>query len=217
MKNNVVIKSNRSGMTVILDPEVPYEQLLSDVAKKFGETAKFWGSVQMTLTLAGKPLTPEQEFQMINVITSNSEIEILCLLDQDLERTSRCEKALNDKLMELSAATGQFFRGNLNSGETLESEYSIVVIGNVEAGARVISKGNVVVIGDLRGSVTAGVSGNADACVAALDMAPSQLKIAGYQAPCSDKGKRLARGPVMVTVENGEICVKSMKKSFFQR
>ncbi len=217
MKNSVVIKSNRSGMTVILDPEVPYEQLLADVAAKFGETARFWGSVQMTLTLAGKPLTPEQEFQMVNVITENSEIEILCLLDQDLERTTRCEKALNDKLMELSAATGQFYRGSLSSGETLESEYSIVVIGNVEQGARVISKGNVVVIGDLKGAAIAGISGNTDACVAALDMAPEQLKIADCEAKCSDKGKRLAKGPVVVTVENGEICVKSMKKSFFQR
>lgn len=217
MKNSVVIKSNRSGMTVILDPEVPYEQLLADVAKKFGETSKFWGSVQMTLTLAGRPLTPEQEFQMINVITGNSEIEILCLLDQNLERTSRCEKALNDKLMELSAATGQFYRGDLKGGNTLESEYSIVIIGNVEPGAKVISKGNIVVIGDLKGAAVAGISGNTDAVVAALEMAPTQLKIADFQAACSEKGKRLVKGPAVALVENNQICVKSMRKSFFQR
>ena len=60
MKNSVVIKSNRSGMTVILDPELPFEQLLQDVAVKFGESAKFWGSVQMALTLAGRDLSPER-------------------------------------------------------------------------------------------------------------------------------------------------------------
>ena len=54
MKNSVVIKSNRSGMTVILDPELPFKQLLADVAAKFGESARFWGSVQMALTLAGR-------------------------------------------------------------------------------------------------------------------------------------------------------------------
>ena len=63
MKSSVVIKSNKSGMTVILAPEVPFEELLGDVAKKFEESARFWGSVQMTLTLAGRPLAPEQEFQ----------------------------------------------------------------------------------------------------------------------------------------------------------
>ena len=61
MKNTVVIKGNKSGMTVILDPEAAYETLLLDIAAKFEESARFWGSVQMTLTLAGRPLTPEQE------------------------------------------------------------------------------------------------------------------------------------------------------------
>ena len=116
MKNTVVIKGNKYGMTVILDPGVPFETLLQDIATKFEESTKFWGSVQMTLTLAGRPLTPEQEFSIVNVITENSQIEILCLVDQDANRIKRCEKALNEKLMELAATTGQFFRGNLKDG-----------------------------------------------------------------------------------------------------
>ena len=47
MKNTVVIKGNKSGMTVILDPEAAYETLLLDIAAKFEESARFWGSVQM--------------------------------------------------------------------------------------------------------------------------------------------------------------------------
>ncbi len=217
MKNTVVIKSNKAGMTVILDPEIPFEQLVSDVADKFGSSAKFWGSVQMTLTLSGREMTPEEEFRIVNTITGNSQIEVLCLLDQDLNRTRRCEKALNEKLMELSAATGQFYRGCLRSGETIDSETSIVVIGDVEQGARIVSKGNIVVLGDLYGSVHAGISGNEDAVVAAFEMAPSGLKIADFEAKCSDRGKRLARGPVMVSVQDGQIRIESMKKSFFRR
>ncbi len=215
MKNSVVIKSNRSGMTVILDPELPFEQLLKDVAAKFGESARFWGSVQMALSLAGRDLSPEEEFELVNVITGNSDIEILCLLDQDLERTRKCEKALNEKLMEISAASGQFYRGTLKEGESIDAETSIVVIGDVEKGARIISKGHVVVIGDLRGSVVAGVSGNSEAIVAAMEMAPSSLRIADFEVPCSPKGKRLAKGPVTVSVEDGQPVVRSMRKGLF--
>ena len=121
MKNTVVIKSNKSGMTVILAPEVPFEQLLLDIASKFEDSAKFWGSVQMVLTLTGRPLTPQQEFEIVNVIMEHSQIEILCLVDLDSNRTKRCEKALNEKLMELSSATGQFYKGCLRKGESLES------------------------------------------------------------------------------------------------
>lgn len=215
MKSSVVIKSNRSGMTVILDPDLPFEQLLADVAAKFSESAKFWGSVQMALTLAGRELSPEEEYALVNEITGNSDIEILCLLDEDLERTRKCEKALNEKLMEIAAAGGQFCRGTLHSGESLDAETSVVVIGDVEKGARIVSKGHVVVIGDLRGSVAAGISGNADAIVAAMEMAPSALRIADYEARCSEKGKRLAKGPVIVSVEDGQISIRSMRKGLF--
>lgn len=68
----------------------------------------------MALLLQGRTLTAAQEMQIVNTITENSGIEVLCLLDQDLERVERCEKALNQKLMEFSERTGQFYRGDLH-------------------------------------------------------------------------------------------------------
>ena len=135
MRSAVVIKSSRAGMTVILDPQIPFEELLAAVGKKFRESARFWGSAQMTLTLEGRELTPAEELAIVDAITRNSQIEVLCLLDTNAERIERCEKALNDKLMELNSQTGQFYRGNLRRGDALESEASIVVIGDVEHGA----------------------------------------------------------------------------------
>ena len=215
MKNTVVIKSNKSGMTVILAPEVPFEQLLLDIASKFEDSAKFWGSVQMVLTLTGRPLTPQQEFEIVNVIMEHSQIEILCLVDLDSNRTKRCEKALNEKLMELSSATGQFYKGCLRKGESFESEASIVVIGDVEQGARVTAKGNVIVLGELKGTVMAGAAGNAEAVVVALTMAPYQLKIADAATPVNEKGRKMGRGPVTASLTDGKILMDPLKKSFF--
>lgn len=215
MSGTVVIKSNKSGMSVFLDSDVPFEQLLGDIAMKFKESAKFWGSVQMTLTLEGRVLNPSEEFQIVNVITEHSQIEILCLIDRDANRIKQCEKALNDKLMELSSNTGQFFRGNMGEGESLESESSIVIIGDVGRGAKVTAKGNVIVLGKLEGSVTAGVAGSEGTVIVAFEMAPTQLRIAQYSGRCQEKGKRLGRGPMIACVENCTIIVKNIKKSFF--
>ena len=214
MKSTVVIKSNKSGMTVILAPEVPFEQLLRDIAVKFEDSTRFWGAVQMTLTLAGRPLTPEQEFQIANVIMDHSQIEIVCLVDLDSNRTKRCEKALNEKLMELSAQTGKFYKGDLHRGDNLDSEASIVVIGDVNHGARITAKGNIIVLGELKGSVYAGCNGNADAVVVALDMAPIQIRIGNFSSRIGEKNKRLGKGPMLAVVEDGAICTRSLKKSF---
>lgn len=214
MHNAVVIKSSKAGMTVILDPDLPFGELLEAIGKKFRESARFWGSVQMTLTLEGRDLTAAQEFAIVDTITKNSQIEVLCLLDTDAERIERCEKALNDKLMELNSQTGQFYRGTLKRGDCLESEASIVIIGNVDHGARVTAKGNVIVLGELKGTVTAGVSGNPQAVVLALDMAPLQIRIGDLSSRFNERNKRLGRGPMIALMEDGAIVMRSLKKSF---
>lgn len=214
MKSRVVIKSSKAGMSVFLDPDCPFEEILASIAVKFRESARFWGSVQIALSLEGRELTAEEEFKIVNTITENSSVEVLCLIDHDAQRIERCEKALNQKLMELSYRTGQFCRGDLHRGEALDSEASIVVIGDVLHGARVTAKGNIIILGTLKGTAHAGISGNDEAVVVAMEMAPLQIKIGSYSQQYGDKGRKLGRGPVMAYVENCSICTKPIKKTF---
>lgn len=202
-------------MSVFLDPDGTFEELLAEIAAKFRKSAKFWGNAQMALILEGRKLTAEEEFRVVNTITDNSGIEVLCLIDQDAGRIERCEKALNQKLMELSQQTGQFYKGDLHRGESLESEASIVIIGNICHGARVTAKGNIIVLGELRGSVHAGISGNPDSVVVALEMLPLQIRIGDYGCHYGDRSRKLGHGPMIAHVENCSICVKPIKKSLF--
>ena len=214
MGSTVAIKGNKSGMSVYLDPSVPFQQILADIEKKFRESAKFWGSVQMALALEGRSLTPDEEYQIVNAIMGSSQVEIICLIDQNGEQIRRCEKALNEKLMELSSQTGQFYKGDLKRGDSLESEASIVVIGDVNHGARVTAKGNIIILGELKGSVFAGAAGNSQAVVVALDMAPTQIRIADQISRNGEKNKRLGRGPMIAGIENGGIYTKVIKKNW---
>ena len=43
MQDGIVIKSSKAGMTVILNPDLPFPDLLASIAKKFGDSARFWG------------------------------------------------------------------------------------------------------------------------------------------------------------------------------
>ncbi len=217
MHNTVVIKGNKSGLTVFLDPAPPFEMILRDVAAKFRESSRFWGSVQMALTLEGRAMTPAEEFAVVNTITENSQIEILCLLDRDVNRIERCEKALNEKLMEINSRTGNFYKGSLSAGESLEAEASLVVIGDVERGARITARGNVIVLGELKGAVYAGAGGDPEAVTVALEMAPSMIRIGEIQQKFGEKSRRLGKGPMIAGIQDGRIAVKTLKKSFLSR
>lgn len=70
----------------------------------------------------------------------------------------------------------------LRSGFVLEFPGSIVVVGDVNPGAQIIAGGNIFVWGRVRGVVHAGAEGDEEAVVCALDLSPTQLRIAGQIA-----------------------------------
>jgi septum site-determining protein MinC len=110
------------------------------------------------------------------------------------------------------------YRGYLRSGHKLFRKETILVIGDVNPGAEVISHGDVLVWGRLRGIVHAGAAGNHRAIVAALDLDPTQLRIASTLAVGADptvgvSGKWLwkrskNKRPEIARLSNREIAVE---------
>lgn len=70
----------------------------------------------------------------------------------------------------------------LRSGYKLEFPGHVIVVGDVNPGAEIVAGGDVVVWGRLRGVVHAGAEGKEDAVICALDLSPTQLRIAGQIA-----------------------------------
>lgn len=66
----------------------------------------------------------------------------------------------------------------LRSGFRLQHPGHVTVVGDVNPGAEIIAGGNVLVWGRLRGMVHAGATGDETAIVCALDLSPTQLRIA---------------------------------------
>jgi len=73
-------------------------------------------------------------------------------------------------------------RGTLRSGDHLQVDGSVLVLGDVNPGARVSANGDVRVWGRLRGIAHAGQDGDTSARVVALQLRPLQLRIAGAVA-----------------------------------
>lgn len=78
--------------------------------------------------------------------------------------------------------TGILVQRTLRSGMKLQYAGHITVIGDVNPGAEIIARGNVIVWGRMRGVVHAGAEGDESAIVCALDLSPTQLRIAGHIA-----------------------------------
>jgi septum site-determining protein MinC len=101
-------------------------------------------------------------------------------------------------------ADAMLARRTLRSGQRLNHQHAIVVIGDVNPGAEVIAGGDIVVWGHARGLLHAGAYGDEEAVVCALDLSPMQLRIAGHIALSPEERQGIAV-PEMASVRDGQI------------
>jgi septum site-determining protein MinC len=99
---------------------------------------------------------------------------------------------------------GLVVRRTLRSGQSLRHPGHVVVIGDVNPGAEVVAGGDIVVWGRARGLVHAGALGDEGAVICALDLAPTQLRIAGHIAR-SPEERRRKPVPETAAVREGQI------------
>lgn len=215
VNNSVVIKGNKNGMVVVLDENVSFDEIKEEVKEKFSNSEKFLGNADMAISFEGRKLSNEEQITILNLISEVSDLNIVCIIDNDELKDECFKKAVDKKIDELAAATGQFYKGTLRSGQVLESQSSIIILGDINPGGKVIAKGNIVVIGSLRGNAYAGSDGNEDAFVVAIDMDPMQIKIGDVIARCSDgsssiKSKTLE--PKIAYVDSGNIYIEKIEK-----
>ena len=210
MDNSVIIKGNKHGIVVVMDENIPFDELKEALAEKFRSASKFFDKANMAVSFEGRKISASEEKEILDIIAANSELNIICVVDNDKLRDEYYKKAVDTKLEELSTHTGQFYKGTLRSGQVLESESSIIILGDVNPGARVISTGNVVVLGSLKGLVFAGANGNQDSFVVALEMAPMQIRIGDVIARSGDAaplkpGRNI--DPKIAFVDDNNICL----------
>jgi septum site-determining protein MinC len=94
-------------------------------------------------------------------------------------------------------------RRTLRSGFSMKYPGHVIIIGDVNPGAEVVAGGDVLVWGRLRGMVHAGAGGNEKSIVCALDLTPTQLRIAGYIA--TTPKRRGKPQPEMARVIDGHV------------
>lgn len=218
MKNPVIIKSFPNGLSLYLDEEMAFEKLLEEVAVKFKESAHFFKDAKMGLSFEGRKLTEEEERKIIDTITANSSLNIVCVIGKDDETNQNYVRALKQLAFhqqEIENA-GQFYKGVLKDGQILETENSIIVLGDVYPGACIISNKDIVILGGLYGQAYAGGNGMEGHFVVALEMSPEKLKIGEFKYKTSEKQSKWSIKPKVqpkiAYVKDGRVIMETITK-----
>jgi septum site-determining protein MinC len=217
----VAIKGGKDGLLISLSETEEWQGVMADLAARIDQQSSFFTGARITLDVGSRPVRKDElgsakallerrGLTLYAVLTeSNTTIDAASALDLRATLTSPPPSAKDDGAPpEEDGTYGVMIRRTVRSGRTIRSQGHVVIFGDVNPGAEIIANGDVIVWGRLRGNVHAGASGDESAFVCALDMIPTQLRIAGYIS-ISPQDKRHKPKPEMALIRDDRIIVEA--------
>ncbi len=173
-KNCVSINLKKDKIVIKLNEDTKQEELVECLKKKLSELKKLYKDEKTPINVTGKVLKNKEIQEIQNIIKEKIDVEI----EFDSPKTLGLHGIKKTFEKEIAVSETKFHRGSLRSGQKLESEGSIVIIGDVNSGAEVMASDNIIVLGTLRGLAHAGAKGNKQAIIAAGLIDTVQIRIA---------------------------------------
>jgi len=219
MDTQVQIKGIQDGLLVSL-PEGAWEEVFSAILLTVDERLDFFRGARIALQVSERDLGAT-ELSTLRAELGKREIMLWAVLGESAQtRAAAADLGLALELprhvspepesvapREPFGEEAVLLSRTLRSGQSLRYPGHVVVIGDVNPGAEIIAGGNVVVWGRLRGVVHAGAAGDEQASVCALDLAPTQLRIAGQIAVSPDRRGRPK--PEMARIRDGQLVAET--------
>lgn len=174
MKSVVKVLSNRNNIVVKIDENATEKAALKDLKEKLPKLSSFYEEEKTPILVTGKVLKSNtmDEIQVLIQRYINVNVEF------DSPRAMGLNNIKKDFKKEIKSSETKFFKSSLRSGQSIEFEGSVVILGDVNYGAEVIAEDNIVVLGTLRGMAHAGAKGNEDAIIVAHRIDSLQIRIA---------------------------------------
>lgn len=171
--NSVSINLKTDEVLIKIDDNATQEEIIKELTKKIKELKKMYKSEKTPIRVTGKVLTNKELEEIKELIKKHIDVKI----SFDTPTTLGLHSITRSYKKDVGTSETTFHKGSLRSGQKIEVESSIVVIGDVNSGAEVIAGDNIVVVGTLRGLAHAGAKGNKEAIIVASTLNAVQLRI----------------------------------------
>lgn len=203
MKNCVSINLKKDEIVIKLSEDAEQKEIIEVLKKKLTELKKLYKDEKTPIMVTGKILKNKEIKEIQELIKSKIDVEI----DFDMPKSLGLHSIKKTFEKEIAVSETKFHRGSLRSGQKMETEGSLVVIGDVNSGAEVIASDNIIVLGALRGLAHAGAKGNTQAIIAAGLVDAVQIRIANVVKEI-DRDEEPMHKQAYVHIEDDKIVIE---------
>ena len=203
MKNCVSINLKKNEIVIKLSDNATQREIVECLRKKLPELKKLYKDEKTPITVTGKVLKNREIDEIQELIKSKIDVEI----DFDMPKSLGLSSIKKTFEKEIAISETKFHRGSLRSGQKLEADGSLVILGDVNSGAEVMASDNIVVLGALRGLAHAGAKGNKQAIISAGLFDAVQVRIANIVKEINRDEEPLHK-QAYLSVENDKIIIE---------
>lgn len=195
MKESFVIKGTGNGLTIKMNPDADFQEMILDICKRFSKSRTFFGNAEVAITLTGRDLSDEEVDLVLEAIELNSDLRIRYIFEEnqlkDLRMRGMIDRFYYDNIYE----NAKIILSSVHKSMTEASDSSLVILGDVREGAEIRAKGNIIVFGELAGFAQAGTEGNENCYIVAEKITAQEVQIASVRQPIvfRDRKKRFGR------------------------
>lgn len=173
MKNCVTINLKKNEIIIKINEIAEQKEIKACLKKKLEDLKKLYQEEKTPIKVTGKVLKNKEIEEIQELIAEKIPVEVEFESPKILGLHG-IKKAFSK---EIKSSETKFYKGSLRSGQKIEFEGSIVVLGDVNAGAEVVASENIIILGVLRGLAHAGAKGNRQAIIATNKIDCPQIRI----------------------------------------
>lgn len=174
MSRCINIYFKKDSIVLKIKDDATTNEILTELRDKLPDLKEFYQDEKTPILVTGKILKRFEIDSIQKMIQSVIKVRV----DFDSPRTLGLHGIKRTFKKDIKISETKFYKGSIRSGQKLEFEGSIVIIGDVNDGAEVIAEDNIAVVGNLRGMAHAGAKGNEEAIIAASIIESPQIRIA---------------------------------------
>ena len=203
MSNCVSINLKRNEIIIKIAEDAEQKKIITELTKKLPDLKKLYKDEKTPIKIVGKVLKNKEIDEIQDLIKEKINVEI----DFDMPKSLGLSSITRTFKQEVAISETKFHRGSLRSGQRIETEGSIVIIGDVNSGAEVIASDNIVVVVNLRGLAHAGEKVNKNAIIAAGRLDSVQLRISNIVKEI-DRDEEIAHKQAYIFVQDDKIVIE---------
>ena len=177
MNENIIFKASKNKLTVVFNDgkkNFNFNEVSNNFCERLDKSEKLFcnkDKIDFDIEFKGHDFSNEQKEKLTSIFYDKIKMDV------DLHKKNFEVKKNND-VADDGNLKSIVYKNSLRSGQFLHYDGNVILIGDVNSGAEIVATGNIFVMGKVKGMLHAGINGDKNCIITALNIFATQIRIA---------------------------------------